>query len=255
MGINSQYNSYNNFKISNLNNVDLQKSQRHIRFGNNPIQDDFQHNTPSKLFNELEIMKMISNNPEIVNILNQNNIPIRLNMKELEDLKNGHCAEIQKIAVGITKHLPKIISKDINIADLKDGALLHDFGKVLIPTSVLNKPNILTSEEHKIMNLHTELGYQLLKNSGINTNVLDLVRYHHCNYKDLDNGRILIPNASLQIINLADKYSALTEKRVYKPAFTDRQALKIINQEVQEGIVHPLLYNALVKYVEESKQT
>ena len=61
--------------------------------------------------------------------------------------------------------------------------------------------------------------------------------------------RDYIPDINLQILNIADKYSALTEKRVYKEALTPKQALTIIYSDVKKGNVHPFLFQALVKAV------
>ena len=134
----------------------------------------------------------------------------------------------------------------VNLKDLKDGAMLHDIGKVLIPAEILNKHGKLTEDEFKIMHQHSEIGYQILKNSGVNDEVLSLVRYHHDN---MQKGNNFVPDVNLQILNLADKYSALTEQRVYKDKLSPQQALTIIFGDVKKGNVHPMLYNALVKSV------
>lgn len=222
-------------------------SGRKVYFGQNP-QDSFQVNSPLKLFNESEINKMISNNPELKKILSDNKIPLRLNMAELQDLKTNHCQDTQDIALSIAKNLPQALQQQVNIQNLKDGALLHDFGKVLIPPEILNKNGALTDAEHKIMDLHTELGYQLLKKSDVNGEVLDLVRYHHG-----ANGTSYVPDVNVQILSLADKYSALTEKRVYKEAFSPQKALTIIYGDVKKGDVHPFIFNALVQAVQTGK--
>ncbi|MBQ8459028.1 HD domain-containing protein [bacterium] len=223
-------------------NIQVNNYATRVNFGQYGQNDSFTINSPIALFNENEIKKMISQNPEIKKILNENKIPLRLNMSELQDLKSNHCADTQEIASNIVKYLLPALKQQINIKDLKEGALLHDFGKVLIPPEILNKNGTLTPEEHKIMDLHSELGYQLLKNSGVNEEVLKLVRYHHGNY----NG---VPDLNLQILSLADKYSALTEKRVYKEAFTPQKALAILYKEVQNGEIHPFIFNALVQSV------
>jgi HD-GYP domain-containing protein (c-di-GMP phosphodiesterase class II) len=49
---------------------------------------------------------------------------------------------------------------------------------------------------------------------------------------------------------LADKYSALTEKRVYKDAMTPKQALTVIYSEVKDGKIERPIFNALVKSVQ-----
>ena len=229
-----------------VSNIQLnRKNNGKVNFGQNPIKDSFQNSSVTKFFNESEIKNMISANPQIKKILKENDIPVRLNMKELQELRDGHCKDTQNIAMNIVKYLPPALKQNVNIKDLKEGALLHDFGKVLIPPEVLNKNGTLTADEHKIMDLHSELGYQLLKNSGLNDEVLKLVRHHHNAYSNKN----LVPDINLQIINLADKYSALTEKRVYKEKFTPEKALTIISSDVSSGEIHPFLFNALVKSV------
>ena len=176
-------------------------------------------------------------------------MPVKLNMNELLELKQGHCRDCSEICGKIYKVLPPALKSRVNVKDLKDGAMLHDFGKVLIPPEILNKEGKLTEEEYKIMHLHSELGYQLLKNTGLNDEILSLIRNHHDNVANSN----FVPDINLQILNIADKYCALTEKRVYKEAMTPKQALTIIYSEVQKGNVHPFLFNALVKSVKDTE--
>ena len=244
MGI--EVNNSNQYRIGLNPNLKLNNYRKNFYFGNSNIGDSFQNNSPVALFNEHEIKKMVCENPEVIDILKDNKIPLRLNMKEIMELKNGHCQQTQDYCVGIAKNLMPALRQQVNIADLKDAALLHDFGKVLIPEKILNKNNILTEEEHKIMDLHSELGYQLLKKSGLNENVLNMIRYHHN-----VNGSYT-PDINLQILNLADKYSALTENRVYREKFSPNQALTILYKDVQNGNIDPMLYYALVKAIHQN---
>ncbi len=222
-----------------------------VPFGNNIGKDSFQNNSVERFFDEKYIKAMIAQNPELKNILNKNNMPVRLNMNELMELKRGHCKDSAEICAKIYKVLPPALKSNVNISNLKEGAMLHDFGKVLIPPEILNKNGKLTEEEYKIMHLHSELGYQLLKNTGVNNEVLSLVRNHHDNIQNKN----FVPDINLQVLNLADRYSALTENRVYKKALSPQQALTIIHRDVEQGKVHPILYKALVEAVNnESKQ-
>ncbi len=204
--------------------------------------DSFYSTSVIKTYNEAEIQEMISKNPKIKNILTENNIELKLNMKELEDLYNNHAKDTANIALAIARNLPSSLKQNVDFYTLKQGAILHDIGKVLIPDKILNKPSNLTPQEHKIMDLHSELGYELLKNSDVNEDVLKLVRYHHKPYDTT-------PDINLQILNLADKYSALTEKRVYKEAFSPKSALTLLYPEVKNGNINPMLFNALVNAV------
>lgn len=233
------------YGIGLVSNIQLSKLGNRVSFKSNAAGDSFETTSPNRFFNEVEIRKMISQNPELKKILSENKIPARLNMTELMELKNHHCKDTQEVVQAIVKNLPQALKQQVNIKNLKDGAMLHDFGKVLIPPEILNKNGALTPEEHKIMDLHTELGYQLLKNSGVNDEVLKLVRYHH-----YEKAPHFMPDINVQILNLADKYSALTEKRVYKDSFTPQKALTIIYSDVKKGNIHPFLFNALVKSVQ-----
>lgn len=241
--------STNRYAIGLNPNINLKQIDRNINFGTIPTsQDRFESNSVTRLFNEQMIRNLINQNPEVKKFLNEHDIPVNLNMAELIELKENHCKDTAEIAGAIVKNLPPLLRQQlkIDIKTLKDGAMLHDFGKVLIPAEILNKPASFTPQEHEIMKLHAELGYQLLKNSGVNDEVLNLVRYHHSN---IDNNGNFIPDIHLQILNLADKYSALTEKRVYKDEFSPQKALTIIQKEVQEGKVNPQLFQALVRSV------
>ena len=242
MGILFKLNQY----AIGLNPVSKLNNQNKTTFTSNMKSDSFQITSPERLFNEEAIQNMITQNSELKKLLSENNIPIKLNMKELQELRTGHCRYTQEICGKIAKNLPAALKEKVDIKTLKEGALLHDFGKVLIPSEILNKNGKLTDEEYKIMHLHSEIGYNLLKNSIKDPEVLSLVRNHHDNKVNHKN---FVPNINLQILNIADKYSALTENRVYKKAFTPQQALTIIYGDVERGNVHPSLYNALVKAV------
>ena len=220
-----------------------------ISYGNRVNADSFCNNSVERFYDENYIKSAINKNPELKGILNKYKLPVRLNMNDLLELKRGHCRDSAEICGKIYKALPPSLKSQVNIKDLKDGAMLHDFGKVLIPPEILNKNGKLTEEEYDIMHLHSELGYQLLKNSGINDEVLSLIRCHHDN---LESNNRFVPDLNLQILNLADKYSALTESRVYKTAMTPQQALMTIYNEVQNGNVHPMLYYSLVQAIRQN---
>lgn len=212
-------------------------------FNSNPLYDFADKNT---------ITKLAKTNPEVMNILKENKIPLKVNIEELEKLKRGHLMDTRVMAAKIYSALPKESKESINLTSLQQAAMLHDYGKVLIPEKILNKNGKLTEEEKSIMNLHSELGYELLKQQGVNQDVLNLVKYHHQNpqgtgYPAL--GDDYIPDVSAQILTAADKYSALREKRSYKDALTRDEALKIMQQDVDNGLISQEVYNALEKTV------
>ena len=101
------------------------------------------------------------------------------------------------------------------------------------------------------MNIHSTLGYEILKTQNISNETLELIKYHHQNLKH--SGYPAIENAissdvAVQIVSISDKYSALREARVYRRRLSRLEALLILYKEVREGKILPEIYNALVKY-------
>ena len=102
------------------------------------------------------------------------------------------------------------------------------------------------------MQLHSELGYELLKNKGLDKNTLNLIKYHH--QTPDGKGYPTAPNnfsygIDFQILNTADKYAALREKRSYKDAMTRKEALEIIKEDISKGLILQEVYDALQKGV------
>lgn len=243
------------FNKINIQNVQFRANPNTVTYpaGQNLRKDSFNSNPLYDNFvDKNKLTQLAISNPEITRILKENKIPLKINVKELEDLKNGHLMDTRITAAKMYSALPKDLKSQVNLMDLQQAAMLHDYGKVLIPDKILNKQGKLTPEEKKIMELHSELGYELLKQQGVNQNVLNMVKYHHQNPQGSG-----YPNASVdynhdistQILATADKYSALREKRSYKEPLSRNEALDIIKDDVTNGLIEPEIYNALEKTV------
>lgn len=222
-----------------------------VRFYGNSEADRFESVSPKRFTSEAAILRLINKNPRINAILSEMNTPVRLNMKELNELLAVHAADVQKVSAGIIENLPFSLKNKVNTKAVRDAAYLHDLGKVLIPPDVLNKQGRLNDAETKIMHRHSELSYELLKNTNLDKTTLNLIRNHHQNarrsgYPFVDNN--FNADLNLQILSMADKYSALREKRVYKEPMSKKEALTIIYKDVKEGKLHPFVFKALVDY-------
>ena len=200
------------------------------------------------------VQKMIDLNPHIIRLLKRYRIRPLIDTKTLKELTNGHMNDTCNIAIGVYSFLPYDIQSKIDKTTLKEASMLHDLGKVLIPAKILNKPAKLNVKERKIMNIHSTLGYELLKTQNLSDETLTLIRYHHQNLKHTGYPVLPKDNTSadlgVQIISIADKYSALREARVYRRRLTRTEALLILYREVREGKIMPSIYNALFKYAE-----
>ena len=142
---------------------------------------------------------------------------------------------------------------DEQIGQIAAAAILHDVGKIAVPDQVLNKPGRLTAEEFELMKTHTVRGCELLEQiPQYHTNPLfqyahDICRHHHervdgRGYPDGLKGEEL--TIWSQVVALADVYDALTNKRVYKPAFTHEEAMEMIRTG-QCGQFAPALVDSL----------
>lgn len=128
------------------------------------------------------------------------------------------------VAVSLTSALlARWLNCDENtIRTIAVAGLLHDIGKVNVPDQILNKPSALTDEEMKVMKTHATLGYVLLMNQkAVAEEVLKAVLQHHERYDG--NGypsglkaEAIHPIA--RIVAVADVFSAMTTKRVYREA-------------------------------------
>ena len=109
------------------------------------------------------------------------------------------------------------------IENIRQIGLLHDIGKIGVPDSILNKPAKLTKKEFEIMQRHTEIGGEILKDFTTIKNVAEGAKYHHERYDGSGYNCGLkgeeIP-LTARIIGLADAFDAMTSNRVYRPAMT-----------------------------------
>ena len=113
--------------------------------------------------------------------------------------------------------------------------LMHDIGKVGIPSEILLKRGRLTDVEFALMRTHAEIGAKIL--SGSSSNLIQMseriAAYHHERWDDsgypggLRGEKIPI---EARIMNLADQYDALRSVRPYKPGFSHEKAHKILTE-------------------------
>lgn len=124
------------------------------------------------------------------------------------------------------------------VQDLVLAGLVHDIGKLCIPTPVLNKPDKLTDGEFNAIKGHTIYTAKILTNYDVPDNIIDIARHHHeklngRGYPDrLTTGEI---SNAIQIIVVADIYSALRQERSYKAKMSHQDAITIMRNNI-DGI-------------------
>lgn len=143
----------------------------------------------------------------------------------------GHSVRVAEYSAMIAK---AVGWKDKDVQNLKYIALLHDIGKVGIPDNVLNKIGKLTDAEFHIIQSHTMLGGDILKEVKSIEDAVCGAKYHHERYDGQGYPCGLagehIPEVA-RIICIADAYDAMNSKRVYR----DRLSPEMIRKELMEG--------------------
>lgn len=122
------------------------------------------------------------------------------------------------------------------------GFLLHDVGKLNIPSRILKKQGKLTKPEFELMKRHTVDGYGLLAQMGA-----EQVAYLALSHHERADGsgypqrlKLMQMPQEVRILQLMDIYSALTLPRVYRQAKTVTEAMQLLFQEkhlLDEGLL------------------
>ena len=113
---------------------------------------------------------------------------------------------------------------------------MHDIGKVGIPDSILNKPAKLTSQEWEIMKTHSQIGYEILKNSKRDIlKAAAIVSYSHHEKWDGSGYPQGLKGEEIHIFGritaIADVFDALGSDRCYKKAWSLDKIIELFNEE------------------------
>jgi diguanylate cyclase (GGDEF)-like protein/putative nucleotidyltransferase with HDIG domain len=185
--------------------------------------------TALRLEHALELRRAVG---EIRNTLEAGMLTLGLVLEARDSDTQGHTTRTTTLA----EQLGERLSLNAAALDhLRQGAYLHDLGKLSIPDEILRKPGRLTPQEWITMQGHVMKGYEFASRiPGLPQGVLDVIRSHHerwdgAGYPDALSGNDIPLNA--RIFAVCDVYDALTSDRPYKEAWTHDEAISEITRQ------------------------
>jgi putative nucleotidyltransferase with HDIG domain len=157
-------------------------------------------------------------------------------LKKKDDYTALHSLRVSILALAFGRHLG-FDEADLNLLGM--GALLHDIGKMRVPSAILNKPGKLTDREFDIMKSHVPAGVEILeKTQDIPSKAIEVARLHHERYngtgymKQLKRDQISLFGLIGAIV---DVYDALTSDRAHQDGISPLDALwKIYEWRVRD---------------------
>lgn len=153
---------------------------------------------------------------------------------ELRDQETeGHTRRVSLLTMELVQHM-QIPNEQWD--SIRQGALLHDIGKIGVPDAILLKPGSLTVQERKVMQQHVQYGYNILAPITNAQHTLDITLYHHERWdgKGYPYGLAAeqIPLVA-RLFSVVDVFDALTSDRPYRTAWDVSHVLEYIR--VQSG--------------------
>lgn len=156
---------------------------------------------------------------------------------ELKDpFASGHQLRVSKLAVAIGKEMGLT---DFQLESLDRASMLHDIGKISVPSGILSKSGKLTKGEFDLVKAHSVYGYELLSKIEFPWPLAKIViqcteRINGSGYPYGLPGKDILPEA--RIIAIAEVVEAMSSERPYRPALGIEKALSEI--ETNKGILY-----------------
>lgn len=148
----------------------------------------------------------------------------------------GHQKRVTELACVIAKEID-LAKKQIE--GLRVAAMIHDIGKISIPSQILSKPGRLSELEFEMVKTHPQAGYDILKEIDFPFPVAAIVLQHHermdgSGYPQGLSGHEMLLEA--RILGVADVVEAMVSHRPYRHALGISDALEEISKH--KGILY-----------------
>jgi putative nucleotidyltransferase with HDIG domain len=142
---------------------------------------------------------------------------VSLTVEKRDPYTAGHQNRVAELCVAIARKLG--VPED-RIEGLRLGALIHDIGKISIPSEILNRPGGLSEVEFQLIRSHPQVGYDIVKDVRFPWPVAQMILQHHerldgSGYpQGLKHEEIIL---EARILAVADTVEAMVAHRPYRP--------------------------------------
>ncbi|GGC84174.1 HD-GYP domain-containing protein [Undibacterium terreum] len=170
-------------------------------------------------------------------------------LKNADDYTYMHSVAVCALMIALARQL-KLDDEQTRAAGF--AGLLHDIGKMAVPSTILNKPGKLTDDEFVSIKEHPAAGHKMLLDAkGVGEIALDVCLHHH---EKMDGSGYPEGLAGEQISLYArmgavcDVYDAITSNRPYKAGWCPAESLRKM-AEWSKGHFDEKVFQAFVKSI------
>lgn len=196
----------------------------------------------SFVFDLTKEKELLENSSNLNEKLNKKNEELEALVKDifsflayLIDKKDSYTlTHSQNVAI-YSKEMAILLNEDLNkiLVDPEEvylSSLVHDIGKIDIPSNILLKNDSLNEEEFDVMKEHAYKGYEILSKIRSLDKISRVVRYHHEKWNGHGYEGLKADSIPLEsrIIAVADVFDALTTDRPYRKAWSFSKAYDFI---------------------------
>lgn len=163
-----------------------------------------------------------------------------------------HTPYFSRLVKALAEEL-RLSKKDID--SLKYASLLHDAGKVNIPTEILTKASQLTGEEYDIIKRHPAKSAEIIKHLLVLKPVVPIILHHHEKYDGTGYPSRFMKNQipiGARVMSVADAFDAMVYGRPYKERVSVEDALEEI-KKYSGTQFDPAIVKSLVKVFHNKK--
>ena len=156
---------------------------------------------------------------------------ISMTIEKRDPYTAGHQQRVAELAAAIATEMA--LAPD-RVEGIRMGSMVHDIGKIYVPSEILNRPGRLNPVEFGIIQSHPQVGYDIIKDVEFPWPVADMILQHHerldgTGYPQGLQGEEITEEA--RILAVADVVEAMASHRPYRAGL----GLGVALQEIEQG--------------------